>query len=435
MSKRVTFNDHITRLIGAEEASQLMEAINLFAPKAVRYHAQKFSPESLSGEPVPWYPSHGRYWQERENPSQSYDYLTGGFYIQEASAMLLVSALSNVVNLRDLRIADLTAAPGGKATHVAELAPEGLVLANEVIRGRTDALMWNVIRHRLRNVIVSNMQLGEIASSLSGWFDVAIVDAPCSGEGLFQKKKHNPKAWNHKNVIFNATRQRAILGDAMRILKPGGILAYSTCTFGVEENEYQVASLLENGFEPIDFPSLEGVSPAISEDDSIARCSRRLFPHRQKAAGAFAALVRKVEGEAPMDVRMVACEDKKLEKRLPDIMNMDEDVHLYRSGAVINALNREEIPRVLYEKAIQIGAAIFTEQLVPEPMHGSVLVADDAHCITLGGQQLMNYRQGSNLHFDVADGFYYAKHNEDVLGLMKISGGRAVNRLPKPLRG
>ena len=264
MAKRIRFDQHIENLLGEQEAKQLLEAIKGYAPRAVRYNPQRTTGSDLPGDPVPWYPSFGRYWQEKINPSQTLQYLTGDYYIQEASAMLLVSALSRVLDQSGLRILDLTAAPGGKATQVAELSDKNLIVANEVIRGRADALLWNVIRHRLMNVVICNLPVKPLADELAGWFDVVIVDAPCSGEGLFQKKKHNPKAWSYKNVLFNSNRQRAILQEAMRLLKQGGVLAYSTCTFGREENEDQVKYLLDNGFSPIEFPDLEGVSPAIN---------------------------------------------------------------------------------------------------------------------------------------------------------------------------
>ncbi len=434
MAKKIRFEDHIEALLGKVEASQLMEAIKGFAPRAVRYNSQRNQQGQLPGEPVLWYPEFGRYWHDDNNPSQAISYLTGDFYIQEASAMLLISALSRVIDPQGLRIIDLTAAPGGKATQIAELAKDGLVVANEVIKGRADALLWNVIRHRLQNTIVCNLPLKPLAEQLEGWFDVVIVDAPCSGEGLFQKKKHNPNAWSYKNVQFNSTRQRAILSDAMSLLKPGGVLAYSTCTFGVEENEDQVAFLLENGFSPIEFPDLEGVSPAITDDPAIASCARRLFPHRQKAAGAFAALARKESDDSGHRVKMVSTIDKKLSSLLPESIEIPDNMHLYRVGDTIHTIGQEELPKLLHDSAIQIGSAICTLKPLLEPMHGGILYPATSHIIQMTDEQTRNYRQGSNLSFDKPDGFYFVQSEGNVLGLVKISGGRAVNRLPKPLR-
>ncbi len=434
MAKRIRFEDYIENLLGKQEANRLLEAIKGYAPRAVRYNPAINPKGDLPGEPVPWHPSFGRYWHDEINPSQTMQYLTGDYYIQEASAMLLVSALSRAIDSDGLRIIDLTAAPGGKATQIAELSQNNLVVANEVIRGRADALLWNVIRHRLTNTIVCNLPLKSLADELAGWFDVVIVDAPCSGEGLFQKKKHNPNAWSHKNVLFNSSRQRAILQDAMRVLKPDGILAYSTCTFGREENEDQIAFLLDNGFSPIEFPDLQGVSPAITDDEKVASCSRRLFPHRQKAAGAFAALLRKTRHEEEQRVRMTAHNDKKLRSHLSDSIDLPESMHLYRIGDSIHAIRQHELPKILHDNAIQIGSAIFSIKPLPEPLHGSILFPSASHIVPLTDEQTRNYRQGSNLTIDRPDGYYYVESDDVVLGIVKISAGRAVNRLPKPLR-
>ncbi|NIM14564.1 MAG: RNA methyltransferase, partial [Candidatus Aminicenantes bacterium] len=190
------FYQRMEQLLGSAEASQFMEAIRQVSPKTVRYNPKQAIPDELPGKAVPWCEPYGRSWESHTPPSQTIEYTAGKYYIQEASAMLAISAASRVIDFSDKIVLDLTAAPGGKATQAAELIHSGYLVANEVIRKRVNALTWNINRHRLNNVIITSLQTGFLAQALPGFFDIVIVDAPCSGEGLFQKGKHSPGNWS-----------------------------------------------------------------------------------------------------------------------------------------------------------------------------------------------------------------------------------------------
>jgi 16S rRNA C967 or C1407 C5-methylase (RsmB/RsmF family) len=287
------FYTRMEQLLGTAEAGQLMDALQQISPKSVRYNRKQCSPDELNGSEVPWCSPYGRYWEETTLPSRTLEYASGCYYIQEASAMLAISASSRVIDFSDKIVLDLTAAPGGKATQAAELIDSGYLVANEVIKKRVHALAWNVNRHRLNNVIVTSIPTRALAEALPGFFDVVVVDAPCSGEGLFTRQKHSLEKWSQKNVRFCAARQTSILKDAAELVRPGGFLVYATCTFAPEENERQVEKLLDEHFLPVPLPDDLPVSPAVSGNEKVLLCSRRIFPHREGGAGAFVSVMRK----------------------------------------------------------------------------------------------------------------------------------------------
>lgn len=171
-------------LLGPAEAPLLLDVLQFPAMKSVRYNATKCSASECPGIQVPWCADYGRYWDNAEFPSlpsRTIEYAAGNYYIQEASAMLAVSVAARVIHFAGKTVLDLCAAPGGKTTQAAELTGNGFVLANEVIGKRVDALIWNVNRHRLHNVIITSLTSERLAQMLPGFFDIVIVDAPCSG--------------------------------------------------------------------------------------------------------------------------------------------------------------------------------------------------------------------------------------------------------------
>jgi 16S rRNA C967 or C1407 C5-methylase (RsmB/RsmF family) len=442
-NRQEQFSDHMETLIGASEARSLMQALDRVSPKSVRYNRKLCTPSRLEGTTVPWCTPYGRYWGGEVFPSRTMAYAAGKYYIQEASAMLAIAAASRIIDFSSKIVLDLTAAPGGKATQAAELIETGYLVANEVIRKRVDALVWNINRHRLNNVIVTALPTELLAGSLAGFFDVVVVDAPCSGEGLFQRKKHSPLKWSEKNVRFCARRQHSILTDACRLVKPGGNLVYSTCTFSQEENEDQVQFLLNSGFEPVPLPDPDDlpVSPAISDNEAIISCSRRIFPHRENGAGAFVCVVRKREDSTAASFSQWKYVHPKpgtvktgalpfLRAPHPD----DAQGFFYEKNGVISYFSHHRIPAVIRENAFQTGAPLYDKRRASEPMFGAIQLASNESIIQLEEKEAIDYIRGLELHLNHADGHYWVARNNMVLGPVKISSGRAVNKLPRPMR-
>lgn len=438
-SKRIEqFYKRIEKLLGSSNARKLIEAIQKIGPKSVRYNRKQCLTDELKGKVVPWCEPFGQYWEKEILPSRTAEYTAGKYYIQEASSMLAISAASQVIDFSDKIVLDLTAAPGGKATQAAELIDCGYLVANEVIKKRVCALIWNVNRHRLNNVIITSISTNAFADTLPGFFDVVVVDAPCSGEGLFRKRKHSLEKWSEKNIRFCAARQRSILKDAATLVRPGGYIVYSTCTFAQEENENQVKMLLSENFVPVPLPASLPVSSAISENEKICLCSRRIFPHREGGAGAFVSVIQKKDS-AVLPVHRKYHHGQSLHPRLkkeqfPYIHIEGAEGYFYEKNGIINYFSYQRIPEVLMQKSYQIGAPVIHKHRPHECMFGTIQLPSTDSIIEVNEEDAKAYMRGQELRLDRTEGYYYIALQGMLLGHVKITRGRAINKLPKPLR-
>ncbi len=258
------------------------------------------SPWSLT--PVPWCPT-GFLIDNEARPGRHPWHAAGLYYLQEPSAMVVAEALA--IRPGHL-VLDLAAAPGGKATHLAALlGGEGLLVANEFVRARIKPLGENLERWGARNVVLLNDEPARIAAGLGPVFDRVLLDAPCSGEGLFRKTPAARTEWSSDHVAGSAIRQSSLLATAARSVRPGGLLLYSTCTFNPTENERVIAAFLAThpGWDVADIPHPPSVDPgrpdwADPPDPRLARAAR-LWPHRARAEGHFLALLRAPGDERP----------------------------------------------------------------------------------------------------------------------------------------
>lgn len=250
------------------------------------------------GERVPWCDT-GYYITESISGNHPY-HLCGLFYFQEPSAMAVAEALGIK---EDDFVLDLCAAPGGKATHAAgKIGEGGLLVANEIIPKRAAVLAENTERMGITNAIITNEAPERLMKKFPLFFDKIIVDAPCSGEGMFRKDERAVSEWSKEHVLSCAVRQKNILKSAYNMLRPGGYIVYSTCTFSPEENEgviddilseFSDLSLADTGLDIL----AEGRGEWIDTKRDLTLC-RRAFPHRIKGEGHFIALMKK-NGEAP----------------------------------------------------------------------------------------------------------------------------------------
>ncbi|MEX0680702.1 MAG: hypothetical protein WD097_04910 [Balneolales bacterium] len=238
-------------------------------------------------------------WLLRDRPAFTLDPLfhAGYYYVQEASSMFLEHVLSQPV-LRDHCevVLDACAAPGGKTTLIAALFPDSLVVANEVIRSRVPALRENVIKWGTGNMAITQSEPSRIARS-TDFFDLALVDAPCSGEGLFRKNPVSRGEWSEENARHCALRQRSILMDIWQTIRPGGHLVYTTCTFNPEENERNVAWLLDKTAASCLKIPLESHRHQhlhmIQEVEEGPVTGYGFYPHRTPGEGFFLSVIQK----------------------------------------------------------------------------------------------------------------------------------------------
>ena len=284
------FLERMKKQLGAQYPAYLD---SLERPRAVamRFNPLKGEPVQLPfvQQPVPWEPM-GYYYDPDSRPGLHPYHEAGVYYLQEASAMAPVVLLDPQPGER---ICDLCAAPGGKSTQIAgRLMGQGFLLCNEINPKRAKILSRNVERLGIANGLVTNEHPAVLAERFDGFFDRVLIDAPCSGEGMFRKEEAAITDWSVETVEMCANRQREILHSGARLVRPGGRLVYSTCTFAPEENEETVEAFLA---EHPDFEPEEVSAPwfAAGENGSF-----RLWPHLLKGEGHFAAVLRR-KGDAP----------------------------------------------------------------------------------------------------------------------------------------
>ncbi|PKM86380.1 MAG: SAM-dependent methyltransferase [Firmicutes bacterium HGW-Firmicutes-12] len=290
-----------------EEWQELLTAWEKPAYQGLRVNTLKISVKDFQAkapfimEPVPW-TDDGFYITGTQRPGKHPFYQAGLFYLQEPSAMAPVVCLG--IKPGD-RVLDLCAAPGGKSTQIATLLQgQGMLVSNDNSAERVKALVWNLEHWGAPNVVVTNEVPEKLAGYFPQFFDKILVDAPCSGEGMFRRDERAVKSWAEYSTTTCSVLQKDILVSAAKMLRPGGKLLYSTCTFAPEENEGMIAWFLERNpeFTIDELPSGYNWQPGRPEwlEDTIERKGdynkvRRLWPHKVKGEGHFMALLKKDE--------------------------------------------------------------------------------------------------------------------------------------------
>lgn len=302
-----TFVERVLRDLGTTEGEALCRALDGEACVSIRVNPAKA--EGLRGEQparvsevlpmltaagrVPWC-ADGFLLAGRPSFTFDSDFHAGAYYVQEAASQF-VGCLLQGVPTSGARILDLCAAPGGKTTLYASLVGRGgLVVANEIDRRRASVLADNVRKWGTGNVVVTTCEPHAVCDC-EAWFDVVVVDAPCSGEGMFRKDPAARGEWSENNVRQCAARQDDILREAWRALRPGGTLIYSTCTFNRDEDEGSLERMLARAGDEVAAPYPVDVDPAwgIVEGEVGPFRTFRFFPHRTVGEGFFAAVARK----------------------------------------------------------------------------------------------------------------------------------------------
>lgn len=278
-----------------EEYPEYIKSLERPRAVALRFNPLKGERPDLPfvGEQVPW-EENGYYYDPEARPGLHVYHEAGVYYLQEASAMAPVVLLDPQPGER---ICDLCAAPGGKSTQIAgRMMGEGFLLCNEINPKRAKILSRNIERMGVSNALVTNEHPETLASRLSGFFHRVLVDAPCSGEGMFRKEEAAVTDWSPETVAMCARRQREILHSAAKLVAPGGRLVYSTCTFAPEEDEMTVAAFLESHPE---FTPEKVDAPWFTPGEAG---NYRMWPHKLLGEGHFAAVLRKNGGEEEGEV-------------------------------------------------------------------------------------------------------------------------------------
>ncbi len=379
----------------------------------------------------------------------------GAFYVQDPGAMATLHALPIE---KGWCVADFCAAPGGKTTQLAAYVGEsGFVLANEFDHGRCKILAGNLERLGVKNTLLTSTDTATLSSWFSSVFDLVLVDAPCSGEGMFRKYDYAQTEWSAEAVLSLASLQAEILDNAASTVKGGGYLLYSTCTFSLEENEMNVDAFLERhpdfSVQPISSALLpytaEGVVFEGARHPEALKHTRRFYPHVAMGEGQFIALFKKKEnGERPRftyadaAVSLNKAEEKLVYEFLKNVLTHDGFSLVKNSFSLVK--HKESVflkksfpfpPRFVYMPGVCLGE--ITKGRI-EPHHqffsafGDLFIRKEM--ISLESDALTKYLRGETFETALSNGYAAVLADGCALGGIKAVNGIAKNHYPKGLR-
>ena len=451
------FQERTRQLLGEDIYPQFEEALQTETPVSIRPNRMKCTQE-VEGEPIPW-ASSGTYLKNR--PTFTFDPLfhAGCYYVQEASSMFVERVLQEYVK-EPVVMLDLCAAPGGKSTLSRGALPQGsLLVANEVMRNRSQILAENLIKWGHPEVVVTNNDPADF-TELTHLFDVILTDVPCSGEGMFRKDPVAVEEWSIENVDICWKRQRRILADIWPSLKPGGLLIYSTCTFNSEEDEDNVAWIAkELGAEilPVSIEENWGITGNLTVKDFPFY---RFLPHKTKGEGFFLAVLRKhgdVSDETPKRFAKTSSrmDKKKKGKDAKQPLVVPKEAKAWLEDNSEYALAMKDTNVVAFPKAYENEYALLQQTL--KVIHAGITLGEikgkdliPHHSLAMSTalasdafpkaevtyEQAIAYlrKEGLILDADVPRGYVLLTYKNVPLGFVKNIGNRANNLYPQEWR-
>ena len=437
------FRENMQLLLKAE-FPDFINALEASPVTAVRLNPFKTIPPP-SELNVPWC-SQGYYLTERPSFTRDPRFHAGTYYVQDASSMFLEQAfLQTTGHEKNLRVLDLCAAPGGKSTHLLSLLnSESLLVSNEVIRSRLPLLNTNIEKWGNLNAIVTSNDPSDF-SAVKGFFDVVVVDAPCSGEGLFRKDADAMSEWSPAHVQMCAMRQQRILENIWPALKENGVLIYSTCTWNETENESNLRWLADSKQAESIRLNIQH-SWGITESESNKIFGYRFYPHRLKGEGFFLAAFRKREAEETISAQRIKKENQRgnaVDQQLLEYLQTPEQYRLRSIGdAVFADLIRHEPDRQLlgqYLNIIHSGVnlgEVKHHKLIPG--HALALTpalrSDAFPCLDLDLEQALNYLRKDPIQGSGTTGFHTVAFELHRLGFVNVLSNRVNNLLPMSAR-
>lgn len=425
------------------DASQLLDALSIPSITSIRQHPVKGNIDALElAESIAWCP-HAFYLKERPVFTLDPAFHTGAYYVQESSSMFIHSILENLFNDKDIRILDLCAAPGGKSTLIAAwLNGEGLLISNEVIKSRAQILLENITKWGYANTWVTSTD-AYVLGGVDEFFDCIVLDAPCSGEGLFRKDKAAIDEWSEANCDLCASRQRKIVAEILPSLNEGGYIIYSTCTFNPAENDENIEWMLK------EFP-LEVVPIDISNFSEIRSTQAggyAFYPHLTKGEGFYCCVLRKKatvasnEGVRRQKIKFETFNTKSLslEKYAKGVENFDWINIQQKIVGIPSKLYRgfEEVSAVtkILGGYLPVGE-IKGKDLIPD--HGlamSIYLNDPFLTIELVKRNALNYLARKDFKMESKEqGWSIVTYQNLPLGFAKVLPNRFNNYYPSEWR-
>lgn len=372
---------------------------------------------------IPW-AEEGFYYDEKINrPGKNPLHESGAYYLQEPSAMSVVPKLE--VKEGD-KVLDLCAAPGGKSTYIlSKLNNTGILVSNEINPTRIKALGENLERFGAKNCIITNTDSTNLKKVFTGYFDKVVIDAPCSGQGMFRKDQVAIDDWSYSKVLECQSIQRDIIKDGFEMLNKDGVLVYSTCTFAKEENEYVINEFINEN---------KGANLVFME---------RLWPHKVKGEGHFVAKIKKVSEETCFTKRIKV---KPLGKEFSDYKNFEKKFlnieikgEFYIKGENLYLLP-ENCPDTKKLKVLRNGlhlGLLKKNRFEPSHAFSHYLTIDDVQNIedlSINDDRTKEYLRGNTIKTDKSRGWVLVTIEGIPLGWGKETNGILKNHYPKGLR-
>ena len=396
--------------------------------------------------PIPW-SSQGYYLPER--PVFTFDprFHAGAYYVQEASSMFLEQALRQTVDLdQPIRVLDLCAAPGGKSTLLQSLlSPESLLVSNEVIRNRVSILRENMIKWGSINTIVTNNDPRDLAR-LENYFDVMVIDAPCSGSGLFRREPEAIAEWSPANVQLCSQRQQRILADSWPALRNGGTIIYSTCSYSRDEDEDILDWLTSDLAAETIRLQIPPEWNIVETQGSNGAWGYRFYPDRLKGEGFFIACLRKTAGgsyASPRKKNTPERASKKEEEVVQHWLGSETPLFFFRHQEYVNALPATlagELPILqaacyLKKAGVTLGTMTSKEFIPEHELALSTIAGPVLPAIQLDHEQALQYLRKEELQLDTTHrGWTLVRYEHYNLGWIKVLPNRSNNYYPKEWR-
>ncbi len=444
----IEFENRMSVLLG-DEFQDFRKTYDEKPVRAFRVNTDKISLadfeklNTFSNEKIP-YVENGFYFDYDGIGNHPYHH-AGMFYIQEPAAMIPVESIEIQP---DWKVLDLCAAPGGKSSQIKnKLGENGVLVSNEIVPSRCKILTGNMERMGFKNVVTTCMHPQKLSKEFPETFDMIMVDAPCSGEGMFRKEEIAIDEWSTENVKMCAERQAEILDCAVKMLKPNGYIVYSTCTFSLEENEMTVDSFLQHYPQFELCPATEKVQKNTADGIYFDGCkcgnmhyARRCYPHKTKGEGQFAAVLHNVLDKIPKKNFTPPKQDK-IDKIVVDFLNdalenyNKDNVQMHNGNPVYFIPDFPVRKGTAFSCGVTIGE-IRKNYLQPHHQFFMAMGTDFKRKINLtaDSDEIKKYLHGEEFDTDCTNGWAVVLVDGCTIGGVKVSGSKAKNHYPKGLR-
>ncbi len=444
----VEFQERMKKLLG-DEYDDFLKSYDEKPVRAFRVNTDKISLDDFSklnifsNEKIP-YVENGFYFDYDGIGNHPYHH-AGMFYIQEPAAMVPVECIDIQP---DWKVLDLCAAPGGKSSQIKnKLGEKGVLVSNEIVPSRCKILTGNMERMGFRNTVTTCMHPQKLQKEFPETFDMIMVDAPCSGEGMFRKEDIAIDEWTPENVLMCAQRQEEILDCAVKMLKQGGYIVYSTCTFSLEENEMTVDAFIERHPEFEIIPVTETVRENTADGVKFDGCkcenihyTRRCYPHKTKGEGQFVAVLHNTNNGYG-NISRNESRKEKIDKAVIDFLNdtlvgYDSDnVLMYNGNPVYFTPDFPIRKGSAFSCGVTIGE-IRKNYIQPHHQFFMAMGNDFKRQINLtaDSDEIKKYLHGEEFNTDCANGWAVVLVDGCAVGGVKVSNSKAKNHYPKGLR-